>query len=170
VSARQVRTALTLTALVGLLVLGVVLGWRALSSPVEEAGPAAKASASACVKGVDKGDRVKSRQVTVSVYNAGSRTGLAAETLDRLVARGFIGGDVGNAPARLSEVRFVRVLAPTGRDPAARLVALQFGPRTYVEPTRTDLGPGVDVIVGDDFHGVVTAPRSLVARAEGSGC
>lgn len=167
---RQVRTAVTLIALIGLLVVGVVLGWRALSAPVEEAGPAGKTSERPCVKGVDKGDRVRSRQVTVSVYNAGTRPGLAAETMDRLVSRGFIGGDVGNAPSRFSEVRFVRVLAPTGRDPAARLVALQFGSSQQVQPTRTDLGPGVDVIVGNDFRGLVKAPRSTVARAAGSGC
>jgi hypothetical protein len=120
--------------------------------------------------GVRKGDRVRSRDVTVSVFNAGTRSGLAAETLDSLVSRRFIAGDVGNAPRRMSGVSFVRVLAPRKNDPAARLVALQFGRDTFIEKTRTDLGPGVDVIVGNDFRGLVKAPRSIVARAAGSGC
>ena len=167
---RHTRTALTITGLIVLLVVGVVVGWRTLTAPIEDGTPTAQGPTPSCDTGLSKGDRVRSSQATVSIYNAGTRPGLAAETLDALVDRGFLAGDIGNAPDRYSEVRFVRVLAPTSTDPAARLVALQFGARTYIEATRADLGPGVDVIVGNDFRGLVKASRSLVAQRAGSGC
>ena len=37
-------------------------------------------------------------------------------------------------------------------DPAARLVALAVGGRTPVVVTKTDLGPGIDVLVGNRFN------------------
>jgi hypothetical protein len=108
--------------------------------------------------------------VTVSVFNAGGRSGLADQTLGELTARGFIAGEIGNAPRDVSDVKFVRVLAPKRNDPAALLVARQFGPQTLVQPRAEDLGRGVDVIVGDKFAGLVKAPRKIKARAAGSGC
>ncbi len=39
-------------------------------------------------------------------------------------------------------------------DPAATLVAQAFGPRTLVQVTKTDLGPGIDVLVGNRFRGL----------------
>ena len=67
-------------------------------------------------------------------------------------------------------MRIVRVLAPSRNDPAAQLVARQFGPDTLVQPRGQDLGPGVDVIVGDKFAGLVKAPRKLKAETAGTGC
>jgi hypothetical protein len=62
------------------------------------------------------------------------------------------------------------VLAPTKTDPTARLVALQFGPSTYVQPSNLDLGPGVEVVVGDDFVGLVDGPSRIRASRASSGC
>ena len=45
-----------------------------------------------------------------------------------------------------------------------------FGPDTLVQPRGQDLGPGVDVIVGDKFAGLVKAPRKLKAETAGTGC
>ena len=47
-------------------------------------------------------------------------------------------------------------------DPAAKLVAQALGRRTPVEVTKTDLGPGIDVIVGNRFKRVDRkAPRRI---------
>jgi hypothetical protein len=166
---RQTLTAVTLTVLVALLAVGAFVGWRALFSPLPDETGTAAGSEDGCADGVARGDRVRTRDVTVSVYNAGTRSGLAGQTQDELVARGFIPGDIGNAPDDLAIVRFVRVLAETRKDPAARLVALQFGKGTVVQAA-DDLGPGVEVVVGDRFKGLVKAPRKIRADAPGSGC
>jgi hypothetical protein len=160
----------TLVVLVGILVVGAYVGWQRLSAPVDENPAPTKAVGPRCDAGVHKGDVVRPRDVTVSVYNAGDRNGLAGQTMSELEARGFIAGEVGNAPADLASVDWVRVLARSKEDPAARLVALQFGKQTLVQPVKQDLGPGVEVIVGDKFLGLVKAPTEIKAQASGSGC
>jgi LytR cell envelope-related transcriptional attenuator len=167
VAKRRTLTAVTLTVLVALLAVGAFIGWRALFSPLANESEAG--SDQGCADGVARGDTVRTRDVTVSVYNAGTRAGLAGQTQNELAARGFIPGDLGNAPDDVSSVRFVRVLAETRRDPAARLVALQFGRDTRVQAA-PDLGSGVEVVVGDRFGGLVKAPRRIRADAPGSGC
>ncbi|QIK67680.1 LytR C-terminal domain-containing protein [Nocardioides sp. HDW12B] len=164
---RRALTAVTLVVLLGLLVVGTYVGWRSLSAPVADDDTTSEVR---CREGVQRGDRLAREDVTVSVYNAGSRSGLAGRTQEELTARGFIAGDIGNAPAGLGDVRVVRVLAASRQDPAALLVARQFGTDTFLQVTGRDLGAGVDVVVGDDYAGLVKAPRSITARAEGSGC
>lgn len=167
---RRTLSALTLAVLTGIVLLGTVVGGRALFAPLpgSEDEPIAT-SRDACKEGLQRGDLVHSSDVTVSVFNAGTRAGLADQTQSQLVARGFIAGDIGNAPATFN-VRFVRVLASTPNDPAATLVAQQFGPDTYVQLSDADLGAGVDVVVGDGFDGLAKAPTKLRAQAPGSGC
>ena len=160
----------TFLVLVGILALGTVIGFRAVSAPVPGLSQDTPSDEPTCREGLAKGDVVTTGDVTVSVYNAGNRSGLADQTLGELTARGFIAGEVGNAPKDLGQVRFVRILAPRQDDPAAQLVGRQFGPRTLVQPTDQDLGPGVDVVVGDEFAGLVKAPRKLTAATSGSGC
>ena len=169
VSRRSILSAVTMTVLVGLLVVGAVAGYRALISPVPDANGSDR-HPHPCRHQIAKGDLVRSKDVTVSVFNAGTRSGLAGQTLDQLAARGFIKGKVGNAPDRFASVRFVRVLAPTKKDPVAKLVALQFGPDTLVQAVRRSQGPGVEVVVGDAFVGLAKAPGKLRARTAGSGC
>ncbi len=96
----------------------------------------------------------------MSVFNAGTRSGLAGETLDALVGRGFAAGEVGNGPSGLRVLR-VQVWSTEKGDPAARLVARQFGPGVKVKLTDEDLGGGVDVLVGDDFKRLSPAPRKI---------
>ncbi len=167
---RSGLAGITFLVLIGILALGTVVGWRAVSTPVPGLSEESPSDEPSCRDGVSAGDVVRTGDVTVSVFNAGSRSGLADQTLGELTARGFLAGDVGNAPGDVGAVRFVRVLAPSKKDPAAQLVALQFGPKTLVQPTSQDLGPGVDVIVGDRFSGLSKAPRKLKAKTAGSGC
>ena len=165
---RHLLTAVTLLVLVGLVGLGGYYGYRALFTPVED--DAVTATPGRCEDGLAKGETVRTRDVTVTVLNAGSRSGLAGQVQEKLVRRGFLAGTTDNAPDGTA-VRFVRVLAPSRKDPAARLVAVQFGERTYVQRSREDFGPGVDVIVGERFSGLEPdAPRRLRAAVAGSGC
>jgi hypothetical protein len=164
---RRTLSAVTLLVLCGILAIGAFVGWRSLTAagPWDDAGT----TAADCVSGLRKGDLVRTTDVTVSVYNAGTRSGMAGRTQEELLARGFLPGDLGNAPDDLADVRRVAVLAPTKKDPAARLVARQFGKRTKVQQHEA-IGSGVDVVVGDRFRGLADAPRRLRAQADGSGC
>lgn len=164
---RRLMTTVTMIVLLGLVATGALVGWRSLTMPSASEG---EEDAPACAEGIERGERLASREVTVSVFNAGDRAGLAGSTLGELTSRGFLEGEAGNAPGSLANVSNVRVLAPNRRDPAARLVARQFGRDTFIQATDQNLGPGVDVVVGDDFEGLVKAPRRITARAPGSGC
>ena len=164
---RRALSAVTLLVLCGILALFVVVGWRSLtaSGPWDDAGP----TSADCVEGLSKGDLVRTTDVTVSVYNAGTRSGLAGRTQEELLARGFLPGELGNAPDDVSNVRRVAVLAASANDPAAMLVARQFGKGTKVRK-HEDVGSGVEVVVGDRFRGLADAPRRMRAQADGSGC
>jgi hypothetical protein len=168
---RTVISGVTIVVLIGLLVTGAYVGWQKLNEPLPEKPEAqTQVAGPRCNDGVRRGDLVTPEDITVSVYNAGTRAGLAGQTQSELEARGFISGDVGNAPEDMADVQFVRVLAATKTDPAARLVALQFGANTLIEAVEEDLGPGVEVVVGDGFLGLVKAPQKIRAQAAGSGC
>jgi hypothetical protein len=159
---REVTTAETMLVLCGILVLGAVWGWKSLFAEVPKASfTPVQPSPSCTPEHVQKGQRVRSTQVRVSVYNSGNRSGLADRTLAKLANRGFKIGEVGNAPDRV-EVRRVEVWAPDKKNVQARLVAIQFGRHTKIRVTEKNLGPGVDVIVGNDLeHLSKKAPESV---------
>jgi hypothetical protein len=167
---RHLTTAVTLLVLVGILVVGVLLGVKTLFAPLPGGGNAAAQPSPTCSpKVVKKGQRIRSTQVQVSIFNGGTRSGLADETMQLLARRGFTMGDVGNAPTD-AKVRRVRVLTTEKNDMAAQLVARQFGRTTRVVVSDTDLGPGIDVIVGNKFDKLAKAKRVLVARTSSSVC
>jgi hypothetical protein len=160
VRARHVTTAVTLLVLIGILVAGGILGLKSLFAPLPATNNTqARPSASCDPTAIRKGQRIRARQVQVSVFNAGDRTGLAGLTMAKLHHRGFRTGRVGNAPSDAG-VRRVQVWTTRRDDVAARLVARQFGRHTRVRFVDTDLGPGVDVVVGNHFRGLVKASRS----------
>ncbi len=164
---RRHLSAITLLTLLAVLVVFGLIGWNQLSAP----GPwdSDAAASEDCIPGLAKGDLVRTTDVTISVYNAGSRSGLASQTQEQLTSRGFIAGDIGNAPEDLEKVKKATVLAPSKDDPAASLVARQFGAK--LKPTKhEDIGAGVEVVVGDKFTGLVKAPRRIRAKVSGSGC
>lgn len=164
---RRSLSAVTLLTLLAVLVVFALIGWSQLTAP----GPweTEAADSDECIPGLAKGDLVRTTDITVSVYNAGTRSGLASQTQEELTARGFLPGDIGNAPDDLESVREVKVLARSKDDPAAGLVARQFA--AGLVPTRhEDIGSGVEVVVGDQFDGLVKAPRRMRAKAAGSGC
>jgi hypothetical protein len=166
---RHLTTAVTLLVLVGILIVAGVVGMRSLFAPLPADKPSAAASPGCVTKPVRKGQRVSSAQVQVSVFNAGTRSGLANATLASLTRRGFKRGQVGNAPEN-SKVKVAQVWTTARGDTAARLVARQFGRATRVRTVATDLGPGIDVLVGDDFRRLAKAPRVIVATRASSAC
>lgn len=167
---RHVTSAITMLVLVAILVLGVMVGVNALFAPLpEDPEPVASPSPTCAQKTVKKGQRLRSRQVVVSVYNGGTRAGLADKTMRALAKRGFKQGEIGNAPPEV-EVAKVRVFAAERNDQAARLVARQFGRNITVDVVDSDIGPGVDVVVGNDFDELVKARKVIVAKRSSSVC
>jgi len=166
-SGRRITTAVTLLVL--LVVLGGmgVVGFKALTSPLPGGGSKDK-SCPDVEKQVQS--YLKRSQVQVSVFNAGTEGGLASTTLDKVEAAGFIAGNAGNAP-KSAEIRRAVVWTTKPDDSAATLVAQAFGRRTQVVVTNTDLGPGIDVLVGNRFTGLdPRAPRRIKLAAPVKTC
>ncbi|HSV40553.1 MAG TPA: LytR C-terminal domain-containing protein [Nocardioidaceae bacterium] len=159
---RRLATAVTLTGLIVVLVIFAVVGFNSLFAPIDEA-PSGTSPTTCTPTQVPEGGKVKTADVTVSVFNASDRAGLASDTLTLLADRGFKLGQAGNAPDG-TEVRFAQVWTSDRSDTAARLVARQFGPNTLIRE-HEDLGPGVDVIVGEEFNSLAAdAPDALRSR------
>jgi len=158
VSRRRLTTAITLVVLLFVLAGMALVGYRQLTAPLPS-GP----SATPTCNGPEKEVRgfIKRGQVQVSVFNASKRSGLAATTLDKVEQAGFVAGNAGNAPES-AKVRHAIVWTTEPDDVKAKLVATAFGPRTRIRVTKTDLGPGVDVLLGDRFKGMARkAPRRI---------
>jgi hypothetical protein len=167
---RHLTTAITMLFLCGLLVLGAVWGFKSLFAQIPSASPSAGQPSPTCKpQQIDAGQRMPSTQITVSVFNSGSRVGLASETLNSLANRGFKLGDIGNAPSN-ANVRSVQVWTTKTHDVEARLVALQFGKRVKVRVSKVNLGAGVDVVLGNGFRGLVRAPSSIRATTPQKVC
>ena len=149
-SGRKLTTAVTLAVLLLVLIGMAAYGYRQLTAPLPER-PSAEEKCTGAEKEVQ--GFLKRKQVQVSVFNAGNREGFAGSTLEKIVDAGFRAGNAGNAPKRAQTRRAVVWTTEKG-DPAAKLVAKSFGRRTKIEITETDLGPGVDVIVGNKFKGL----------------
>lgn len=145
-------SAPTLAGLVALCLLALFLGMRALTSDLPGAPTVTTTDAPCTDRTVTAGSKVFPADVLVSVYNAGNQPGVANRTMTELLNRGFVRGETGNVDDA-DGVRFVQVWAEDPDNPAVELVARQFGSRTKIVPPPTaSLGPGVLVVVGDEFE------------------
>ena len=153
------RSAATIVVLFGLLLLGAAWGWSALTAPFP-----GKADAPVCEdRNVQKGEKVFTSQVVVSVYNAGRRAGLAGRTMSLFTDRSFREGESGNAP-KGAKVPVVQVWAPDPKNPAVQLVESQLrAPHTVVK--HQALGAGVTVVVGDGLRGLGHKKPWVIARS-----
>ena len=156
-SGRKLTTAITLVVLLLVLIGMAAYGYNQLTAPLPER-PSAEEKCTGAEKEVQ--GFLKRKQVQVSVFNAGNREGFAGSTLEKMVDAGFRAGNAGNAP-KSAQVRRAVVWTTEEGDSSAKLVATSLGRRTKIEITETDLGPGVDVIVGNKFKGVRKGPKKI---------
>ncbi|MER6030438.1 LytR C-terminal domain-containing protein [Streptomyces sp. NPDC001851] len=110
----------------------------------------------------------KPGDITVNVYNATRRTGLAKDTADALRKRGFKIGDVGNAAKEFDKkVKSTGMLLgpPDARNSSLAVLAAQVSGAEQ-RTTAGRKGAAVDLVIGDAFKGLAApaaADRALAA-------
>ncbi|WP_329196865.1 MULTISPECIES: LytR C-terminal domain-containing protein [unclassified Streptomyces] len=115
-----------------------------------KAGPAAAPSKPAVVL-------PQPGQITVNVYNATPRAGLAKAVGDELKKRGFVIGQVGNAPADFDKKvpgTGIMLGSPKTDKAAYSVLGTQLAGMTQHTDTRE--GPDIDLILGDGFKELST--------------
>lgn len=98
------------------------------------------------------------KRVTVNVYNATGRAGLAAATADRLRARRFAVGDVANDPKRSKVPGSALIRYGRKGSAGAKLVATQVAGAKLKADTRTDAV--VDLVLGTTFSTLTPVPTA----------
>ena len=158
------RSAATLVALVGILVVGGAWGWSQVTKPFP-----GKADPPICVDtAVSAGDKVYPGQVVVSVFNAGTRDGLAGRTMALFTQHGFVAGDSGNAPTG-TRVPWVQIWTTDPKSPAVRLVASHLGRHVNIVHRQAS-GAGVVVMVGDGFTKLVHGREKVRVGSDATIC
>ena len=151
----HVKALLTMAVLSVLLIFGITWGFSAMTSPFPHT-----TEAKVCVPTtVQPGDRVAAPKVTISVFNASDRVGLAERTMAAFENQGFGAGTVGNAP-KGTTVLYAQIWSQDPQDPAVRLVLSRLGPQAHVLH-RNPRGPGVTVMVGVRFDKLVPGKSSV---------
>ena len=148
---RRLTTAATLLVAVVVLVVMGMWGLHALTAPIPSDATGSASKGPTCKPADQKVTKfLRRRDVTVSVYNAGGRAGLAQKTMDLLEQAGFKVGEVKNAPDGVKVPRAAVYTTKTD-SPAAQLVAQVLGQKTQIVHSDLELGPGVDIMVGNRF-------------------
>ncbi len=152
----HVKAILTLGVLSALVLLGLTWGWSAMTSPF----PQGAAEPRICVETtLQPGERVAAPKVTVSVFNASERLGLADRTMAQFEAQGFGAGKVANAP-KGSNVNYAQIWTHEPQNPAVQLVISRLGPKAHILG-KDPLGPGITVLVGERFEKLVDGKASI---------
>ncbi|MER7179815.1 LytR C-terminal domain-containing protein [Streptomyces hyaluromycini] len=175
---RRRRARLVLSMVASVTALGLV-GWGTLQliDVFTGGGGTASAAGSArdCIKqaaasaspaaGARSADVPKPAQITVNVYNATTRAGLAKDTADELKKRGFKIGDIGNAPARFDKkVKGTAILL--GPASALKTSLPVLATQVTAADQRTEAGrkgAAVDLILGNAFK--TLTPQATAAKA-----
>lgn len=165
--AARSTSALTLGVLALLCVFGLIFG---LVQVTRDLPAVSTGEAPVCEDQiVEQGSKVHPRDVVVSVFNAGTTSGKASDTLRDLIERGFARGTSGNAP-RGTKVNRAQIWADERGNPAVALVRHQLGLKKTPVITRkdSDIGPGVVVVVGNMLDGLVPKAKRAVKATERS--
>lgn len=154
----RTRSAVTLAVLTVVFVIGVAWAWSAVTDPFPE-----KEEQLACTDSTfAAGDRVTPGNVLVNVFNASGTDGLAGETMDALVRKGFAEGSISNTSAETGESGAV-IWTDDPDGPAAQLLRTYFGKDTkIVEQATAELG--ITVVVGEGFPGIKDGKTGVKAK------
>ena len=158
------RSAITLAALAAIFLLAVVWAWAKVTAPFPE-----KVVPAACNDTlISAGDELAPPQVLVTVLNAGGANGLAGKTMTRLTGFGFAAGKKGNLSVGGGPIA-AQVWAKDPNDPAAVLLASYLGKGVEIVDKASDY-PGITIVVGKRFHGVVKGRKTVTAKKDSYVC
>jgi hypothetical protein len=144
---------LTLAVALAVFVIGGFTGFRLLTA---DAGDASTTAPTCKDTTIAAGSELASNVVTVNVFNASTRSGLANRVRIDLQKNGFLGGEIGNSTSAAKPNR-VAILTDDPDDPRVKLVAAQFkNDKKDIEyaPADVPVEDGVTVIVGDNYRGL----------------
>ena len=161
--ARQRRALITL-AIVALMLFFAF--WYAYSY-YKDSDKATAAPTTTCTTAATTASALVPAQVTVNVYNATERNGLAAKTAAEVRKRGFKVATVSNDPLNRNvttgaEVRF----GSKGAASSKLVLALVKGSKA-VKDKRTDAT--VDLVLGDRFTALAAPAKPAVAASSATG-
>jgi len=165
------KTPITLVVLLVVLLGAAFYGWKTIISPARDDDDPPTVAAPTCdeTETFERGQVIRSKDILVNVYNAGSVSGLAGETLDVLASRGFEPGKADNAPTGTHATN-VTIITSDKKSPSVTLVAAQFKGKVEVVKGE-DLAPGIDIVVGNEFKGVdKKAKKKLKVKEEVTTC
>ena len=160
----RARSAVTLAVLAVVFVSGVAWAWSTVTDPFPE-----KVEQLACTdSSFAAGDRVTPGNVLVNVYNASSTDGLAGETMDALVRKGFAEGTISNTAAATGGSGVV-IWATDPDGPAAKLLRTYLGKDAEIVDQAT-ADPGITVVVGEGFPGIKDGKHGVKAKDDAVVC
>ena len=149
---RMVRTPVTLLILLGVLCYGAWWGYSNVLKPTPPPPP------TPCVpQRVSQGE-LRSTQVTVSVYNGGSKKGLAGDVGRSLRQRGFKVPKTSNTGQKIQKTV---ILGAGTKNPEVLLVKAFFKDAVVKADKRPD--HSVDVLVGNDYGGFNKKAKTTLA-------
>lgn len=107
------------------------------------------------------GAMLNSNYLTVNVYNASDKSGVANRVRINLERNGFLGGIAANNPGQLAPAN-IMIITQDPKDPKVMLLAQQFNGKVEYGQADFETKDGMSVIVGPKFQGVnEKAPTSL---------
>lgn len=160
------RRNLTLIGSAVVFVIGLFAGFQMLIAKPPEPPPPPTCEN----KTVAAGSELTSNLVTVNVFNASSRSGLANRVNINLQRNGFLGGEIGNDVSAAADAP-VTILTNDRKDPRVRLVAAQFRNKVAYAVPDIAVKEGVVIVIGDDFTKLRSEPpHSIVAATEVTTC
>ncbi len=158
--------ALTLLGSAVVFVIGSIAGFQMLLAkpPEPPAAPTCEP------RTIAAGDKLTSNLVTVNVFNASKKSGLANRVNINLQRNGFLGGEIGNSNSGAKPAP-VTILTNDAKDPRVKLVAAQFMNKVRYSVPDIAVKEGVVIVIGDGFTKLKSKPeRSIVASTAVTTC
>ena len=164
----RARRARRRRALITLAVVALMLFfafWYAYSyyrdSNNPKAAPTTTCTTTAAAKPTGKATARTPAQVTVNVYNATERNGLAAKTATEIRKRGYKVSTVSNDPLQRTVTIPAEVRYGTSGTASAKLVLTLVKGAKAVRDSRADAS--VDLVLGEKFTALTPAPKTTPA-------
>ena len=157
---RRVRHGVAIALLALIVVFGAGTAWAILSGYLTIPQPNAQPALPACPTGTY--DYVPADQISVNVFNAASREGLARQVADQLAARKFVIKDVGNEAYPTEAAAVIR--GGIAGEAAAFTLQRNVPGSIYVRDGRSDAG--LDLILAPGYKALTDA--ALIDQTPGT--